>query len=130
MMRPKSIKSKDVLSRARSQVKGLTDRPAVDAKVPTPLDPLTAMLAEAIKAESTQEEAKKNLVAATGKLNDTLFTLREAVRANVAVAAMLVGPYSAELSELGGKPRKLGRRGAKKGAGESAAPPDATAHVA
>ncbi len=126
MMRPKTIKPKKVLSRARTQVQGLTDRPAIDAGMPIPLVKLSGLLAEAIAAESAQEEAKKALVAATGKLNDTLFVLRETVRANVAVAAMLVGPYSAEMSELGGKPRKVGRRRSKTGAKESAAPSDPT----
>ncbi len=130
MMRPKNIKSKNVLSRSRTQVKGLTDRPAIEAGMPTRLVKLSELLAEAIAAESTQEEAKKALVAATGKLNDLLFVLREKVRANVAVAAMLVGPYSAEISELGGKPRKAGRRGSKTGAKESAAPSSATTNVA
>lgn len=105
-MRTSHLPSQRELARAALQVQGIKDHAELGKGMPYSIADIEAVVAALVDALARRHRLNGASLVATSRLGRTLKELAVRVQANVAYAASRLGPSSAELLDLGGRPRK------------------------
>lgn len=119
------VSVKTVSDKARIQLECFKTHPELAKGMPISPDALALAFDEVAAAQAAQERLKKSLLLMTQAVQRTLFVLREKLRANLAIAALLHGHASEAITLLGGKPRgggRVKRKGTEEGPAGPAGP--------
>ena len=104
-MRTSPLRFKRELDRAALQVQGMLDHAELGKGMPFSIDRIEAVVAALLAALSRQRRIRNASKLATSRLGRVLAEQRAKNKANLAFAAGKLGANSAELTDLGGKPR-------------------------
>ncbi len=104
-MRTSPLRFKRELDRAALQVQGMLDHAELGKGMPYSIERIEAVIAALLAALSRQRRIRNASKLATSRLRRILAELHAKQKANLVFAASKIGANSAELTDLGGKPR-------------------------